>query len=146
MSDHYVVTFENVIDAHDAALQNGGGIDGIKDEALIRSAIGRPYQEFTGFVPYPTVTDKAGCLLHALLHNHGFNDASKRTAWLVCNGFLYVEEHALILPIDYEWYDQLAVMVKEGWAVEQVTEWLAQFIINLEGMDDIIIAGDGDDL
>jgi hypothetical protein len=30
--------------------------------------------------------------------------------------------------------------------VEQVTEWLAQFIINLEGMDDIIIAGDGDDL
>ncbi|MCF6315504.1 MAG: hypothetical protein L3J30_04280 [Marinosulfonomonas sp.] len=71
MPEHYVVTYDDVIEAHDAALENGGGIVGIKDEALIFSTLGRPYQEFTGFIPYPTVIDKAGCLLHGFLNNHG---------------------------------------------------------------------------
>ena len=147
MPDHYIVTYDDVIDAHDAALQNGGGIPGIKDENLVRSALGRPYQEFAGFVPYPTVIDKAGCLLHAFLNNHGFNDASKRTAWIVCNGFLHVEEHAVIFPMElsYHWYDHLALMVKERWTVAQVTEWLAQFIINLEGVSSSIQVDHSDD-
>lgn len=127
MSDHYVVTFQNLIEAHDAALKNGGGADGIKDESLLLSAIGRPYQEFGGLVPYPEVVDKAGCLLHSLLNNHGFNDASKRTAWIVCNSFLYAECYALILPEDYPWYDKLAQMVQEGWDVEAVIGWVAGF-------------------
>ena len=132
MSDHYVVTFEDVILAHDEALRNGGGVNGIKDEALIRSAIGRPYQEFAGLVPYPNVTDKAGCLLHSLLNNHGFHDASKRTAWIVCKAFLFMENHALILPEDYPWYDRLAEMVEEGWDVDRVTEWVARYAEGFE--------------
>lgn len=140
MSDHYIVTFDDVMVAHDAALENGGGIAGVKDEALIRSALGRPYHEFADFIPYPTVVDKAGCILHAFLNNHGFNDASKRTAWIVCNGFLHVEDHAVIFPLEleYHWYDHLALMVKDGWTVEQVTEWLAQFVVNLAGVDSTI--------
>ena len=147
MAEHYIVTYDDVIRAHDAALENGGGIVGIKDESLILSAIGRPYQEFAGFIPYPTVIDKAGCLLHGFLNNHGFNDASKRTAWIVCNSFLHAEEHVVIFPIelDYHWYDHLALMVKEGWTVEQVTEWLAQFAINLEDVDDTIYISHSDD-
>jgi len=137
VSDHYVVTFENVLIAHDNALQNGGGVPGLKahGEALIRSAIGRPYQEFTGLIPYPTVPTKAGCLLHGLLNNHGFNDASKRTAWIVCNGFMFVENHALVLPEDYPWYDRLAQMVDEGWAVEQVIEWIERYVLSFESED-----------
>lgn len=132
MADHYVVTFQDVIEAHDEALTRGGGIEGIKDESQILSAIGRPYQEFSGLVPYPTVIDKAGCLLHSLLNSHGFNDASKRTAWLVSNGFLFQEWHALVLPEDYPWYDKLAEMVEDHWTVDQVTEWVAGFANSFE--------------
>lgn len=146
MHKHYIVTYGDVLAAHDAALENGGGIVGIKDEALIRSALGRPYQEFAGLVPYPTVVGKAGCLLHGFLNNHGFNDASKRTAWIVCNGFLHVEDHAIIFPLDldYHWYDHLALMVKEGWNVDQVTAWLAQFVVDLESVDDTIYIDDSE--
>lgn len=128
MSDHYVVTLQDLVEAHEEALKNGGGVDGIKDETQLLSAIGRPYQEFGGLIPYPTVTDKAGCLLHSLLNSHGFNDASKRTAWIVCNSFLYAECYALILPEEYPWYDKLAQMVEEGWDVTSVTEWLGVFV------------------
>ena len=42
MSDHYRVTFEDVMDAHEAALENGGGVPGIKSKDAILGAIGRP--------------------------------------------------------------------------------------------------------
>jgi prophage maintenance system killer protein len=45
--------FEVVLVAHKTALDNGGGIQGVKDENLIRSAIGRPFQEFDGVVFIP---------------------------------------------------------------------------------------------
>lgn len=48
------------------------------------------------------------------------------------------------MEFDYHWYDHLALMVKEGWTVGQVTEWLAQFVINLEGVDDMIITSHSD--
>lgn len=78
MVAHFVVPYEQVILAHEISLQNGGGLTGIKNENDIRSALGRPYQEFNGFIPYPTVVDKGGCLLHSLLNCHGFNDANVR--------------------------------------------------------------------
>lgn len=89
MSDHYRVTFEDALLAHDGALENGGGVEGISSKDLILSALGRPYHEFGGKVFYPGVFDKAGCLLHGFLNNHGFKDANKRTAWIICNAFLY---------------------------------------------------------
>lgn len=142
MSDHYVVTFQDLLDAHDVALTKGGGIVGIKDKNLLLGAIGRPYQEFSGLVPYPNVVDKAGCLMHALLNSHGFNDASKRTAWIVSNSFLYVEGYVLALPKDYPWYDKLASMVEDHWDVVQVTAWMAGFAKaydNSEEMEAIIL-------
>jgi len=110
-------------------------VDGIKDETQLLSAIGRPYQEFGGLIPYPTVVDKAGCLLHSLLNNHGFNDASKRTAWIVCNGFLYAECYALLLPEGYPWYDRLAEMVEDAWNVDKVIMWVTRFAKSYHSYD-----------
>ncbi|APX14188.1 type II toxin-antitoxin system death-on-curing family toxin [Tateyamaria omphalii] len=127
MADHFRVTFADVITAHDHALRNGGGVPGINSKDLIHSALGRPYQEYDGQVFYPTVIDKAGCLLHGFLNNHGFKDANKRTAWIVCNAFLYTEIHVLILPEDYPWYDKLAQMVDEHWDVQRVIAWVEHY-------------------
>ena len=133
MSDHYVVTLEDVILAHDEALRNGGGRPGTKDQNDILGAIGRPYQEFTGFIPYPTVSRKAGCLLHSLLNCHGFTDGNKRTAWIVCNAFLHAEDHMVMFPTEMLdlWYDQLAMMADESWDVGQVTAWLEPYITDI---------------
>jgi death-on-curing protein len=137
VNDHYVVTFQDLLEAHDEALTRGGGVIGIKDENLLHSAIGRPYHESFGHVLYPTVVDKAGCLLHSLLHNHGFNDASKRTAWLVCNGFLYQECCGFVLPEGYPWYDKLAEMVETHWDVTEVTEWMENFVESFDSYEEL---------
>ena len=124
MSEHYVVTFADVMIAHEVALIYGDGVPGVSNEAFIHSAIGRPYHELHGLIPYPTPVAKAGCLLHGLMTCHGFNDGNKRTAWLVCSGFLSMEGINLLPPDG--WYAQLAVMVKDHWTVEQVIKWVGK--------------------
>lgn len=71
-----------MLEAHEAALRFGGH-PGIRDLALIKSAIGRPY---TGY--YPRVHQKAAALLQSLARNHGFIDGNKRTAFLIVDLFL----------------------------------------------------------
>ena len=52
-----------------------GGRPGIRDEALIEAAIGRPY---TGY--YRPIAKKAAALVESVAMNHGFVDGNKRTA------------------------------------------------------------------
>lgn len=140
MSGHYRVTFEDVIAAHQAALENGGGVPGIKSRDDILSAIGRPYTAFSGLTPYPTVAAKAACLLHSIATNHGFTDANKRTAWIVCNGFLYAENSILWHPDKPYWYDVMAKLVEEKWTVDQVLAWIEPFIQQYASETDVIAA------
>lgn len=140
MPEHYRVTFEDALGAHKAALENGGGVPGIKSQASILSAIGRPYAEFSGLTPYPTVAAKAACLLHSIAASHGFTDANKRTAWIVCNGFLYAENCILWYPDEPNWYEVMATLVEDKWTVDQVLEWIGPFIEQYESEKQVIAA------
>ena len=127
MPDHLGLPIELILECHDLSLSIGGGVAGIKNEADLLSAIGRPFHELLGNVPYPTVIDKAGCLLHSLSSCHGFNDGNKRTAWIVSNGFLYVHDYVLDLPDGYKWYEKLALMIHEKWEVQDVIVWVKKY-------------------
>lgn len=52
-----------------------GGRGGILSDALIRSALARPYSGY-----YRRIHKKAAALVHAVVKNHGFVDGNKRTA------------------------------------------------------------------
>lgn len=140
MPAHYRVTFNDVLDAHQAALENGGGVRGVSSRDAILSAIGRPYAEFSGFTPYPTISAKAACLLHSIATSHGFADANKRTAWVVCNGFLYAENCILWHPDEPHWYDVMATLVEDKWAVGNVLDWIEPLIEQYETEQAVIAA------
>jgi death on curing protein len=55
-----------------------GGLPGVKREADIRSALGRPYSGY-----HRSISAKAAALLQAMAKNHGFSDGNKRTAVLL---------------------------------------------------------------
>jgi death on curing protein len=76
---HYVVTIDDVLEAHDRVIGQRG-LAGVLNEDSIRSAIGRPYSGY-----YRTLNKKASVLLQSLAANHGFADGNKRTALLVVN-------------------------------------------------------------
>lgn len=67
-----------MLEAHEQSLEAFGGLAGICNLDSILGAIGRPYHGY-----HRAIHAKAAALLHGVATSHGFNDANKRTAWLV---------------------------------------------------------------
>ena len=74
---HYQITFRDALRALDLALQFGG-LDGVLNEGLIKSAIARPYNRY-----YRSIEKKTAALTQSVATNHGFTDGNKRTALIL---------------------------------------------------------------
>ena len=68
-----------VLKLHNQIIKEFGGINGIRNEAFLESALANPLQTFTGQDLYPTILDKAIKLCYAIIKNHPFLDGNKRT-------------------------------------------------------------------
>lgn len=101
-----VLTKRQVLMLHSALIQKSGGIDGVRDEALLDSALNAPFQTFAEQDLYPTVLEKAARLGYGLISNHPFLDGNKRIGThamlvlLALNGFeLVYQDEDLIETI-----------------------------------------------
>jgi death-on-curing protein len=72
---------------HELALLEGGGAEGLRDAGLLESALARPRQLLGYTDPKPTIPDLAAAYAWALIRDHPFVDANKRTAFLVATAF-----------------------------------------------------------
>lgn len=88
---------------HSALIREFGGIDGIRDEGLLESALAAPFQTFGGEPVYPSLQAKAAQLGFGLIRNHPFVDGNKRIdahtmlVFLAVNGIeLRYEQQELI--------------------------------------------------
>ena len=88
---------------HSALIRGFGGIDGIRDEGLLESALAAPFQTFGGEPVYPSLQAKAAQLGFGLIRNHPFVDGNKRIGahtmlvFLAVNGIeLRYEQQELI--------------------------------------------------
>lgn len=60
----------------------------VRDAGLLTSALARPDASFGGTEVYPEIHDKAAVLLESLSRNHPLFDGNKRTAWILTQIFL----------------------------------------------------------
>jgi death-on-curing protein len=70
-----------------------GGLQGVRDLGLIKSAVARPY---TGY--YRSISLKAAALTESLSKNHGFVDGNKRSALLALHLILDRSGYDLVVP------------------------------------------------
>lgn len=80
---------------HQSIANRAGTKAGVRDFALLHSAIERPKATFQGRDLYPNLFIKAAGLLQSLCLNHPFTDGNKRTAWLTTKRFLYLNKFHL---------------------------------------------------
>jgi death-on-curing protein len=69
---------EQVKRLHKVLLDNTGGLDGIRDEALLDSALAAPFQTFDSIELYPSTAAKIARMAYSLVCNHPFVDGNKR--------------------------------------------------------------------
>ncbi|AER56108.1 death-on-curing protein [Pseudoxanthomonas spadix BD-a59] len=81
-----------VLAIHDRQLAEHGGASGVRDDALLDSALARPQQLFAYGDPPPDIAALAASLAFGLARNHPFVDGNKRTAAVVCETFLLLND------------------------------------------------------
>ena len=79
---------EQMLLLHSQLIQQTGGSDGVRDYALLESAIEAPFQSFGGDELYPTIQAKAARLGYGLIKNHCMIDVNKRIGTHVMLVFL----------------------------------------------------------
>lgn len=73
-----ILSKRQILMLHTALIAQTGGIDGVRDEGLLDSAINAPFQTFAEQDLYPTVLEKAARLGFGLISNYPFLDGNKR--------------------------------------------------------------------
>ena len=76
----FFLSKEDIIFLHSELINIFGGSDGIRDEAMLDSAINTPLQTFYSQDLYPTIIDKIARLSFGLVMDHPFIDGNKRIA------------------------------------------------------------------
>lgn len=82
---------------HQMLLAEHGGAPGIRDEALLESALNRPRQRFE-YADDPSIFDLAASYCYGLAKNHPFVDGNKRMALTISAIFLEINGYTLGAP------------------------------------------------
>jgi death-on-curing protein len=77
-----------VLEVHAEAIAKFGGSDGVREMALLESAVAAPQASFGGKSPYANLAEAAAAYLYYLCKNHPFIDGNKRAALGACIVFL----------------------------------------------------------
>lgn len=81
---------EHVLAIHKAAIGKFGGSDGLKDAALLHSAVAAPQASFGGVSTFSDTVGVAAAYFYYLCSNHPFVDGNKRVALGSCLVFLKI--------------------------------------------------------
>ena len=82
------LTVEIVHEIHSEAIAQFGGSHGLRDQALLESAVAAPQATFAGESPFADLVEIAAAYLFYLCRNHPFVDGNKRAALGACLVFL----------------------------------------------------------
>jgi hypothetical protein len=74
---------DDVLAIHAASIRRFGGATGLRDSALLESALAMPRATMFGDLLHPTIHEQAAAYLFHLVKNHPFVDGNKRVQHLV---------------------------------------------------------------
>jgi death on curing protein len=117
------LTLEQVILFHGYQIDQYGGSHGIRDLALLESAVMRPQSTFAGVDLYPTIFGKAAVLTHSLILNHPFIDGNKRAA--TYSMIIFLELNGCHLKVeDKELVDAAVSIATKDWDIDKIAVWM----------------------
>lgn len=136
MSFDYL-TFDDLLDLHDLALERYGGLHGF-DEGCIKAKVSMPQEGFGDFEYYPGLFKKAAVYMYFITINHCFKDGNKRTGYLAASTFLNLNGYRINVSND-ELYNKCIEIAdkKTRPSIGDVEIWLKKFSENFDYRNDI---------
>lgn len=90
---------------------------GLKDKALMESALFHPQTSFDGKYKYPTVESAAAALMYAISNNHAFHNGNKRTAIVAL--LVFLDRHHIVLTCDEDALFRISIKLADHKMVEE---------------------------
>jgi death-on-curing protein len=119
-----------VLVVHSRQLAEHGGSDGLRDEALLDSALSKPRNVFA-YDHDPTLPRLAASYAFGLARNHAFIDGNKRTALVISEGFLRLNGLKVVSPPEEKYFTFLH-LADGSLSEEELTAWFTQHAVPLE--------------
>ena len=108
---------------HQRQLAEHGGLEGIRDEGLLLSALSRPQQLWHYGNPEPDLCALATAYAHGITKNHPFFDGNKRTAAIACELFLNLNSVEFTVGEEIKYPNYLALAAGDH-DEESFADWL----------------------
>jgi death-on-curing protein len=123
MTNYQSLSIEAVLFIHELIISDAGGKQGIRDFALLHSALERCKATFGGEDLYESVLDKAAALWHSLTMNHAFLDGNKRTAFAITTRFLNLNGYTV--EASQDGIVRFCISVdNDGLKLKEIVAWL----------------------
>ena len=120
---------EKILLLHQVMAEATGGDVGVRDEALLESAIENVFATFDGKELYPSKEDKAARLGFSLISNHAFVDGNKRIGMYIMLSFL--ELNGIKIEATNEEVAELGLAVASCSAgYDDILSWIKSHKIN----------------
>lgn len=103
---------DEVLALHAEQIRRFGGSPGLRDLALLESAVAMPRATFDGELLHPTPYEAAAAYLFHLARNHPFVDGNKRVALAAALVFLWFE--GIRVEVDEESLTERVIGVASG--------------------------------
>ena len=94
------LNWTDVMDIHNYQIRHFGGELGLRDKALLESALGGIQLTFGGQYLYPTIYHQATAYLYHIVKNHPFVDGNKRAGAMAAVVFLELNGYHFNAPPD----------------------------------------------
>jgi death-on-curing protein len=122
------ISKELALAIHDRQLSEHGGGGGVRDEALLDSALARPQQLHAYGNPPPDLASLAASLAFGLARNHPFVDGNKRTAHVCYRAFIALNDGELVAT-DEDKYIAMLGLAEGSVSEPEFAEWLRPRIV-----------------
>jgi death-on-curing protein len=118
-----------VLIAHSMQLAEHGGSDGIRDETLLDSALGKPRNVFA-YSDSADLPRLAASYAFGIARNHAFIDGNKRTALVVSEGFLRVNGMKVVSNPEEKYFTFLH-LADGSLSEDALTAWFTEHAVAL---------------
>ena len=108
---------------HERQLAEHGGPAGVRDSAMLDSALARAQQRYAYSETRPDIPALAAAYAFGIARNHPFVDGNKRTAYVLCRTFMVLNGWDLVNPLSDRYPVFLALAAGEI-EEDRLADWL----------------------
>ena len=123
MPESVYLTIGEVLQIHHQLIEIYGGTPGLRDKALLESAVFRPQLGY-----YNNLAEEAAALMESLANNHPFLDGNKRIAFAAAHTFLLVNGYDLEVTPSAAGDFVIQSLEKGEFRFEPILKWINKHI------------------